>query len=202
MRLIRLTTNYPAYLTRFYSARRESAQKPYAKQYAELVADAFGWADFWTEALSGLGYEVWEPIANAESMQKQWAQENASRVDPTNWMHDIVVAQVAAFRPDVVFIDDYGAFNAQFVRRLRDAAPSIRLILGWCAAPYSDESVFSEYDVLLTSIPGVAEHFRQRGLKTEVMNHAFHPAILDRLNLRHPKQFEFTFVGSVRLGQD
>jgi hypothetical protein len=200
MRLIRLTTNYPAYLKDFYARRPGLDKKPYAQQYSELVADGFGWADFWTNALSPLGYEVWEPIANAEALQKVWAEENDVSFDVARWMHEILQAQARSFRPDVVFIDDYAAFDANFVRQLRAAVPSIRLVAGWCAAPYADATVFAHYDVVLTSIPGAADHFRAKGYRAEVVKHAFDPRILDRIELHAPKRFAFTFVGSVRLG--
>lgn len=200
MRLIRLTTIYPSYLANFYASRPELDGQTYAEQHRQLVYDAFGWADFWTHALARFGYEVWEPIANAEPMQKAWASENGVVCQGGNWIHDLTLAQVSAFGPDVVFIDDYAAFDAGFVRRLRSEVPTIRLVLGWCAAPYEDEAVFSHYDVVLTSIPGAAEHFRRKGHRSAVILHAFDSRILERLDLRGPKRHGLTFLGSVRPG--
>jgi spore maturation protein CgeB len=201
VRLIRLTTVYPSYLTGFYGTRPGLSERTYAEQHERMVYDAFGWADFWTNALSGHGYEIWEPIANAEPMQRAWAIENGVPSNSAGWMYEITLAQAKAFYPDVVFIDDYGAFDSGFVRHLRSTVPSIRLVLGWCAAPYSDESVFSHYDVLLTSIPGVARYFQSKGHHAEVLMHAFDPRILGRLNSESQKRHSLTFLGSVRPGE-
>lgn len=198
MRLIRLTTAYPDYIAQLYGRHADLAVRSYAEQYSEIVEDAFGWADFWTVALSPLGYEVSELIGNAEQLQKTWARENGVPFADNRWMYDIALAQVRAFRPDILFIDDYAAFDAAFVHGLRGALPSLRLVLGWCAAPYYDSAVFSQYDVVLTSIPGAADHFRSNGLHAEVIGHAFDPRVLSRIDTCRPKQFAFTFIGTVR----
>ena len=200
MRLIRLTTNYPGQLDALYRRNVGLAGAVYNEQYRCVVADGFGWADFWTHALSPLGYEVWEPIANAEPMQKAWASEHRVAFAETTWMLEITLAQARTFSPDVVFIDDYAAFDAAFIRELRQSVPSIRLMLGWCAAPYSDESVFAHYDLVMTSIPGVADHFRRKGLHAEVMGHAFDPRILERIRKQSAPDLPFVFIGSIRPG--
>mgnify|MGYP001025541122 CR=1 FL=1 len=70
MRLSRITTNYFSYLKQFYAQRPELKEKTYAVQYQTLMSDCYMWADFWTNPLGKLGYEVWEPVGNAEPMQK------------------------------------------------------------------------------------------------------------------------------------
>jgi hypothetical protein len=138
VRLIRISTNYPAYLQDFYAQRPELASKPYREQYQALMADCFGWADFWTQAFGKLGYEVWEPVGNAKPMQQMWAQEQGISYDSQSWLTDIIAAQVQQFQPEIVFVNDYITYKraislcicARFV-------PTIRLVIGWCGAPYA-----------------------------------------------------------------
>src|SRR5260370_22240562 len=75
MRLLRLTTNYPAYVNQFYAQQPHLAVESYANQHAALMADGFGWADFWSAPLNALGYEASEIIANAEPIQRSWPME-------------------------------------------------------------------------------------------------------------------------------
>ena len=51
MRLLRLTTNYPDYLRRFYAGQSKLATEPYETQYQALMADCFQWSDALTNAL-------------------------------------------------------------------------------------------------------------------------------------------------------
>jgi spore maturation protein CgeB len=197
MRLIRITTNYSAYLRQFYEDRPGLSEEPYAAQYRLLMADCFGTADFWTHALEKLGYTVWEPVGNAEPMQKAWARENGARYGEGSWLPDIAAAQVIRFRPDVLFVNDYVNYTHGFLRRVRDECSSVRLVIGRCGSPYSDESVFRAYDIVLSNVPGLVDDFRKKGHRCEYMLHAFEPSILERLDRHAAKAVGFSFVGSI-----
>lgn len=197
MRLIRVTTNYPAYLRAFYAQRPGLGAAPYDVQHRTLMDDCFGWADFWTRALSPLGYEVWEPVGNAEAAQKAWARENGAGFGDGTWLVDIAAAQVKRFRPDVVFVNDYATYTAQFFRSLRAEVPSIRLVAGWCGAPAADARVFREYDLVLSNIPALVDRFRADGHRCEHVRHAFEPRVLDGIDRRRGPATPFSFVGSI-----
>ena len=201
MRLIRITTNYHSYLKQFYVQHPELKAKSYEVQYQTLMSDCFAWVDSWTRSLAPLGYEVWEPVANAEPMQKAWAQENNVGYQEENWLLDIIAAQVKCFQPDILFVHDYSTFSAEFLNQLRQQCSSIRLVLGYCGAPGSDDSVFHAYDVVLSCHPGLVDHFRSNGHRGTYLRHAFEPRILDRLD-RTPKQtIDFSFIGSIIKGK-
>jgi len=197
MRLIRITTNYPSYLKQFYSQRPELQVKSYAVQYKTLMEDCYGWADFWTHALGKLGYEVWEPVGNAEPMQKAWARENGVSYDEKTWLTDIVTAQIKHFQPDVVFVNDFSTYTAEFFDHIRSECSSIKLVIGWCGSPYSDSSVFKAYDIVLSNIPSLVAHFKENGHRCEYMCHAFEPRILDKINPNTTVKTKFSFIGSI-----
>jgi len=201
MRLIRITTNYPAYLQKFDSDHSSLREQSYTVQYRALMDDCFGWADFWTNALGKFGYEVWEPVGNAERQQKAWAQEQGLRYDESNWLTDITAAQVKYFQPDVLFVNDYYTYTREFLDYLRGECPSIRLVLGWCGAPYVDASVFNAYDVVLSNISSLVEHFRGNGHRSEHMRHAFEPKVLDKIQSDSQGTVPFSFSGSIFKGK-
>src|SRR5688572_4031022 len=110
----------------------------FAEQHAALMADASSWADFWSVAFAKLGYCMTDVLSNAESLQKAWASEHDIKYAENNWLLEITTAQVIAFQPEILFVNDYVTFSASYLKRLKSACPSIRLVLGWCGAPYRD----------------------------------------------------------------
>lgn len=200
MRLLKIGVYYPAYLEQFYARRPGLAAQPFAAQHAALIADCFGSSDFWTKALSELGYETCDLVANAEPLQRAWAAERGLAFGEASWLFDITEAQVCDFRPDVLLVADYSTVTAGFLRRLKEACPSLRLVLGWCGAPYSDGSVFRECDVVLSCVPELVTHFREEGHRSRHVNHAFEPRVLERLGAptaTTATTADFVFLGSV-----
>lgn len=197
MRLARITTNYPVYLRQFYIRNSKLRKKDYLTQYRVLMADGFGWADFWTHALRPLGYDVWEPVGNAEPMQKIWAREHGVEYDEDSWVTDILAAQIRFFQPEILFVDDHSTYSYDFIQHLRRENPSIKLIIGWCGAPYTDDLVFHAYDLVLSNIPEMVNSFRRLGHQAEHLHHAFAPRILEQIKHVQEPGLNFSFIGSI-----
>ncbi|MCX5964298.1 MAG: glycosyltransferase [Cyanobacteria bacterium] len=202
MRLLRITTNYPTYLNQFYTKNPELKDKTFSIQHQKITEDCFGWADFWTNSLGKIGYEVWEPVANAEAMQKMWAKEQGLQYQEKTWLTDITKAQIKFFKPDILFVDDYNSFQKDFILELKAECSSIKLVLGWCGAPYKDDSVFGSYDIVLSNIPGLVETFQLLGHQSKYFRHAFDPRILKRIDQNHDPFIDFSFIGSIALGKE
>lgn len=196
MKLLRLTTAYDVYLSYFYSRRPYLQHASYDVHQNELNADAFGWADFWAHALAPLGWQVLDITANARPLQTAWARENQFTYDDQHWLLEIAFEQVRQFKPDVLFMDDYLNFPAAWLRRLREDCSSIKLVMGWCGAPYEDEEVFRAYDVVLSNIPELVEHFCARGHTAYHLNHAFDVRLASRIE-KSARDIEFSFAGTV-----
>lgn len=197
MRLLKLGVYHPTYLRQFYAARPALAAATYDAQHAALMLDAYGSSDFWTAALAALGYETRDTVANAEPLQRSWARERGVEFVNDDCLYRVTAAQVKDFRPDALLVADYSIIDAAFVRRLRDECPSIRLVLGWCGAPYADASVFGAWDIVLSCVPELVAHFRALGHRSHHLNHAFEPRILERIDAAAPPRADFTFIGSV-----
>lgn len=197
MRLLKIGVYYPNYLEQFYARRPGLAAQPYAAQHAALIGDCFGSSDFWTRALSELGYETCDLVANAEPMQRAWAAERGVEFDEAGWLFTVAEAQVRDFRPEVLLVADYSTVTAGFLRRLKEVCPSLRLVLGWCGAPYRDGSVFRECDLVLSCVPELVRHFREGGHRSRHVNHAFEPRVLGKLGAPTGPPADFVFLGSV-----
>ncbi|HEY0050886.1 MAG TPA: glycosyltransferase, partial [Pyrinomonadaceae bacterium] len=106
-------------------------------------------------------------------------------------------AQIKKFRPRVLLVADYSTFTADFLKNIKRECPFIRLVLGWCGAPYNDASVFGEWDIVLSCIPELIADFRSKGHRCFHVDHAFEPRILDKLDSAQPPSVDFAFVGSI-----
>ena len=197
MRLLKLGIYHQSYLRDFYEKRSELKNQSYLLQHRALIDDGFGSSDFWTNALTELNYETTDIIANAEFLQTSWASQNNFSFDENDWMFEIAAAQIKSFRPDVLLVADYSTFTADFLKNIRRECPSIRLILGWCGAPYQDSSVFREWDIALSCVPEMAADFRAKGIRSHHVNHAFAPRILNQLDLKSQPNSDFGFIGSI-----
>lgn len=197
MRLLKIGIYYPAYLAQFYSMRPDLASQSFAIQHAELMNDRFGSSDFWTTALNKVGYETCDVVANAEPLQKTWAEEHGLPFDESDWLFEITAAQVATFRPEVLIVADYSTVTAEFLAHLRDVCPSIRLVLGWCGAPYRDGSIFHECDLVLSCVPELVAQLEKEGHVSHHVNHAFDPRVLEQINVITQPTTNFSFIGSI-----
>ncbi len=198
MRLLKLGVNHPAYHKQFYDARPNLATQSYTLQHAALIEDCYGSSDFWTSALGQFGYEMRDVIANAAPLQKRWAREHGESYEESRWLFDISAAQIKKFRPDVLLVADFSIFNAAFLRQIKRECPSIRLVIGWCGAPYNDATVFREWDIALSCIPELVAHFRDEGHRSFHLNHAFAPRILEKIDTSSATvPVNFSFLGSI-----
>ena len=197
MKLVKITTLYTAYLKQFYDKHPQLANKSYEEQKRKLNYDAFGWSDFWSQALTPLGYDVMEISANIEPLQKSWAVENGIKFGEDIWLWHIAFEQVKKFQPTVLFMDDYSTFTSLWLNELKQTCPSIHLVIGWCGAPYQDTTIFKAHDLVLSCIPELVEQFWVMGHHSEHVNHAFDPRVLDRLNLTSQPKIDFSFIGQI-----
>ncbi len=196
MRLLKLAIYPLSYLRVFYARQPDLEKKSYAVQHKKLIGDCFGSSDFWTNALIECGFETLDIIANAENLQRTWATENDFNFDEKN-LFGIAAAQIKKFRPDILLVADYSMIDAAFLKNIRRECDSIRLILGWCGAPYADLSVMREWDIALSCVPEMVAEFRAQGIESFHVNHAFEPRILEKLDLQKSPDEDFIFIGSI-----
>lgn len=193
MKLLKITTFYPSYLNDFYRKQPGLAQKSYSEQKAALDYDAFGWADFWSNALTPLDYEVMEIAFNAEAMQRAWAKENSISNPASINLGKIVLAQTNKFKPDVLWFDDH---NVDILKAIRSEVSSIHLVLGWAGSSIPRSNVWRYIDLILSCAPETVEYFKNAGLPAAQLHHGFDPRINERLKARS-KQIDFSFIGQL-----
>jgi len=209
VKILIVETYYPAFLRSFYSERPGLERRPYAEQWRALMDQCFGVADFYSTNLVRLGCEATEVVANAQALQLCWAREHGlalgyrvtRRRGPggipvpwvsKSWIYPVLRAQIQAFRPDIVHIQDPAGTDPAF---LRDIRPHARRITGQIASPYPSRADFRGYDLMLSSMPHFVETFRKAGIRSELFHLGFEHTVLRRLRPAAPR--DVVFVGSL-----
>lgn len=121
------------------------------------------------------------------------------RTQQRRLLHEVFLAQVKDYRPDVILVQLRTPITAAV---LRAARAYCRLIVGQIASrfpAYTD--LFGVYDLLISSFPHYVRFFNDCGLRSAYLPLAFEPVFLERCHRRYGDARERTwpavFVGSV-----
>jgi hypothetical protein len=218
MRILVLDTYYPPFLREHYANRPGLADAPYAEQLDALMARSFGTSDAYSHNLRTLGHEAEELVVNCVPLQARWAAEHGERapIAPVrrlferaarpaarlpvvgDTLHRILRAQVEAYAPDVVYVQDMRFHTTRQIAELR--APR-RLIVGQIASAAPSDEHARAFDLILTSFPHFVERFRALGVRSEYFRIGFDERVLDRLRAAQPAPAgDLVFVGGLDPG--
>ena len=202
MKFLRITTNYPDYLEQFYRRRPYLKHQSYAEQRKAFEYDAFFWDGYWAVEFSKLGYDVQEVIWNCEALQRQWAKEHLSQSKfSTCSLHDILLAQIKEFCPDIVWLHHW---NIEFLKTLRERVPSIKLIIGWVGSslPRGNMPFFLATDIMFSCAPESVEKLSAYRDNVYHINHWFVPDVLTRISPSPNPGHDVVFTGELKMGAE
>jgi glycosyltransferase involved in cell wall biosynthesis len=194
MKLVYLTTVYPAYLDQLYARHPGLERRDWDGQRGVLERDAFGWIGVWPRVLAPLGHEVFEVLLNAGSLQRAWRAGRPGAHG--SGLEEIALAQVRAFAPEVLWYDHD---DEPLLARLRAAAPSIRRVVGWIGSWVPEGRSWRGTDLVLSCAPESVESLRRRGVRAELLPHGFDERVLASLE-PGPPRYDVTFVGQIAPG--
>ena len=147
--LLKVTSFYKDFLSDYYHSNPGVTEKSYQEQFKHLMAEGYGYADFFPHYLAkNFSMEAREIVHNAGPLQTAWGKENGSRLKGD----ELLLEQIAFHKPEVLFIQDSINFDAAFIDRIRERVDSIKLLIGHCCAPYTAANLdaFGRYDLILT----------------------------------------------------
>jgi hypothetical protein len=213
MRFLILDTDYPAFLDWLYADNPALDKKPFDEQLRVQTESCFGIAGFYASDLRVLGHDSQDFHVNNEVMQKQWALEHGLKVGPDwqwefrlkrgiipwvsrnqlrPWFYDILAAQIRHYKPDVLLNLAMDGIPSGFLQGMK---PYTRLLVGQIAAPLPQGENWGVYDLVISSLPNLVEHFRSLGIHSEFNSLAFEPTVLRHLQTQK-KNILVSFVGS------
>ena len=199
-RFQKFTTIYPEFVQPFASRLPDYDRLGYFELFGKYIQQHYGWSDYYARNFEALGHEAQEVFVNFEHLQKLWAKEHDVKYTRRGWLYEIVLAQVKAFQPTVIFLEDTYIFDLAFRRQLRELCRLPVTIVGWRAAPTEDYSDLRDFDLLLSCGPHFVDRMRTAGINAELIYHAFEPAVLDAVAPIAARDVDFSFVGSLVLG--
>ena len=197
-RFQKITSTDYSYLQPFLAQHPNYKRLSYQDFYSLYIQRCAGWHNNFSAHLPQLGYETQDVVFNFEYLQKLWATENGIRYSNDNWLKDIITAQVQAFRPDVIFLDDLYVADSAFRQFLREVCPTPVKLIGWRASPTDDYSILRDLDLVLTCTPYFTKQMQDHGVNAKLMTHGFEPSILELIPATE-RTFDFTFMGSLIL---
>jgi hypothetical protein len=110
------------------------------------------------------------------------------------WEGQVLAAQVAHFRPDVILNQEISYIDNRTLRPFRKAGIAI---LGQLASPLGERAEYDAYDLVISSLPNLVAHFRSHGVTAELNRLAFEPSVLQALGPQPPRDIALSFVGSL-----
>lgn len=168
--------------------------KSYSEQYRVIMEDCFGWADFWKINLEKTGkYDVVEIITDVECLQKKWAEENNITYSKDSWKKDILIAQVAFYKPEVLF-----AHDLIYLAEIKSANPYIKLVFSWDGIMSRSIERFKGCDIVLSCDKEMSDYYTQTGLKGYFFPFGFETTILKKIK-QNRNLYNVSFIGSVQM---
>jgi spore maturation protein CgeB len=195
VRVLVIDTYYPAFLAGHYRNDPALAGRTFEQQLQALMDRCFGTSDAYSRHFRELGHVAIDVVANCAPLQLRWAYEQgrhraalrrfgssipgrAGAIAERALLRRIALDQIAAFDPDVVYLQDLWFFGEGDLDALRKAG---RLVAGQIASRLPPERTLRRFDLLLTSFPHFVERFRDQGLDSEYLKIAFDLKVIEKL---------------------
>ncbi len=193
MKVLFIHTHYEEFLADLYASDPEIEKMDYERQLRRIFASGFGTGDAHSHALRGHGFDTHDIITNADTLQTTWARENgiSASDDRRDRRREIVAAQIDQLCPDVAVVFEWCPLGDDFLQEIK---ARIRLVVGEIASPLPPDRTFAAYDLMLSCLPPIVEHFRRKGTDTLPLKLAFDSRIEKRLG-GAPARHDVTFVG-------
>jgi hypothetical protein len=110
------------------------------------------------------------------------------------WFHSIIEAQIGYYKPDILLNHAVKTVKSSFLVKIK---PYVRLLAGQVTAvPFPESEDWQVYKLIITTLPSIAEWFRQKGIPAEINHPGFDPEILNWLGQKN-NSFDITFVGGL-----
>ena len=115
------------------------------------------------------------------------------RLDPAS--EKILLAQIEAFKPDLVLNQDVFHVDTALMRRIKGIGKPV--LVGQVGIEPSRGVDWSVYDLMISQLARIVQSFRAAGVRAEVSHLAFEPRLLDALPPAPLRDADISFVGSL-----
>jgi ubiquinone/menaquinone biosynthesis C-methylase UbiE len=199
LRFLQLHPFYPGYLRDFYQSHSKLAALSYKEQMEALIQDGFSAVHILPPSLRQYGYDTLLVVPNNVYAQERWVLEQGIHLKQNQArFYDIVRRQIETFKPDVLYICDPLTFASDFIRSL---AWRPHLVAAWRAADIPQQTDWSEFDIILSSLAGIRKAALSLGARAV---EEFFPGFPERISqaVQHVQpELDLVFAGQWTLSQ-
>jgi len=162
MRICQLLAYPDEYLIKYHEDHPEAASLTFKEQVQRLASAIPDARQYWLEDLNELGHEVRIIVATDRTSQIRWAAEKLGGAFEITaaWMHDLVIQQLRKIKPDLLLIMAPEKFGEPFISKIRNR---VTTIAGWTDSSFSEGSIFSGYDLIISPSAKVTQAARNLG---------------------------------------
>jgi spore maturation protein CgeB len=202
MKIAFLSSIYPDHLELIYTKNKFLKRKTYAEQKKIVDRKTICSMSKWPKLLNDIGHESIMLIRNNSYMQEMWSKENEFHDNSGDYEFNILNEQVKRFQPDILFIFGASYYDQNNrLDRITNNCTSIKKKICWYGAPEGNENIFVQYDLVLTNSISLRDSIRKKGGKSEKLDHAFEPEIINAIQ-KKPKINKICFIGSLIPGNE
>jgi spore maturation protein CgeB len=206
-RILRLAgLHYPGVVQKFISQNPGFIKESYDNQLLSLFKYSPIYSNAFSDAFSKLGQEAFEIIFDFEILQKQWATENGISYNAANWEFEIMMAQIAKIKPDVIYFQGTEmAIPGRFIKEnilttlpeiLKQKFPFVKLVAMVSGYPCGPERI-KDVDVFFAGSHSLVYLYKKMGFSPTLLYHSFDDMIVKKLQ-QNEEKYEFTFAGATR----
>jgi len=193
-RFLKFTSSYSGFERQFLKENPDYNACSYVELFDRFVNSFFYIRH--SEYLRELGNQTQTHNASIKALQVLWAQEHGVKFSQKTWLKDIVIAQIEAFDPEIIFLEDLYLFDRNFRNEIRARCKNPVKIMGYRAAPTADFLQFSDLDLMISAAPNFVERMRELHINAHLLPLAFEERSLAGIGPR-TRDLGFTFLGSV-----
>jgi len=185
---------YNQYLACFYQNSRDLISASYQAQVQALLKDGYAASHLFAPYMKPIGYDSEIVFFDNQYSQFQWLYENEpGAVCTENWKDEIVIRQITAASPDILFLPGLKCFDSSFVRKLPKRPP---IVMGWYGIEIEKEVDLSCFDVILSNSHKILNQAQEAGVKNAVWFFPGMPEWIAEEVSNLPKTQDISFTGS------
>jgi len=193
-----LTSIYPAHAEEIYRQNPSLKNKSSADQGEFIRWHALSSYVRWFDLLEKKGFQVSGFNHNLPEVALAWARENKFEPKSIDNIREIGLEKIKRFQPDVIFaFAPLTYLNNNFLHELINALSKKPRLIAWYGANCGDEKIFSYYDLTLSNSKHLVNSLREKGIKSDILQHAFDPIILNHIKIPKKRLNRVAFFGNL-----
>lgn len=177
----------------------------YDEQLNVLLHSGYFYSDSFSKAMRSLGNDALDIFFDVEALQKTWAREHGVGYGEKTWQVDILLGQIAALKPDILYFHSSVPIPQQARKNIKRRFPFLKLLALYYGYPATADC-FEGMDMAFMAAPCLRHYAVEAGIEPHVVYHSFDPSILNRMGEGGQTAGEpmcnFTFIGSSGYQED